>query len=474
MPQSVDPASLAQPAWSAWLIDTLRRPVARQDRERAAVHLMDWLACAHLGRAGDAGHALARWAVKQPTGSAWACGHTGLQPADAARMNGSLSSAHELDDVHREAVVHPGDTVIPAALAMAQREGSSADELLDALVIGYEAGIRMSLLAGRAHYRHWYSTATTGVFASAMACAHLLHLSPRQQQHALALAGMQASGVWQCRMEPGVAKQMATGHSAQAGLVAADLAAAGAAGPASILEGEHGWLQATGSLVEGLADPVSAQRHLQAGSTAPWLMHAVSFKPWPACRHVHPAIGCALKAHALGLAPQQIARLSLVTYAVALTFADQPMPTTPYAARFSLQHAVAWALCHGDFWLEASTPAGWSDPVCAALRACVQLSCGPEHEQRYPQRFSASLTVHMQDGSTHVCEEDSAWGDPEQPMSIADLQAKAHRMLVDVGVRDHDARALIAHCLALPGSGDLAPWWARLQALPQAQDVFIG
>jgi 2-methylcitrate dehydratase PrpD len=275
-------------------------------------------------------------------------------------------------------------------------------------------------------------------------------------------------------MEPGVAKQMATGHSAQAGLVAADLAAAGAAGPASILEGEHGWLQATGSLADGLVDPVSAQRHLQAEPAAPWLLQSVSFKPWPACRHVHPAIGCALKAHALGLAPQQVLRLSLATYAVALTFADQPAPTTPYGARFSLQHAVAWALCYGDFWLEASAPAGWADPACAALRARVQLSCASEHEQRYPQRFSASLTVHMQDGSTHVCEEDSAWGDPEQPMSIADLQAKAHRMLVDVGVRDHDARALIAHCLALPGSGDLAPWWARLQALPQAQDVFIG
>jgi hypothetical protein len=143
--------------------------------------------------------------------------------------------------------------------------------------------------------------------------------------HALALAGMQAAGVGQCRMELGPAKQVAAGHAAQAGLAAAQLAAAGVTGPLSILEGAHGWLQAIGSV----CDEASVRQHLIAPAEEPWRMHEVSVKPWPACRHVHPTIACALQAHAL-----------------------------------------AWALCHGDFTLAASGAShGREDAACAGLRA---------------------------------------------------------------------------------------------------------
>ncbi len=449
------------PSWSGWLVQSLQRPVTEADRARAAHHLVDWLACAYLGRASETGQVMAQWAARQAPGPAWACGHTGLHPAESARFNGSLGSLHELDDVHREAVVHPGDTVIPAALAIAQREACSARDLLDAIVVGYEAGIRLGLLAGTAHYQHWYSTATTGAFASAVACARLLRLPTEALQQALALAGMQASGVWQCRLEPGVAKQVATGHAAQAGLVAADLAAAGATGPRAILEGEHGWLRATGVT----PDPQAAQRHLQAAPDASWLLQTVSFKPWPACRHVHPAIACALQAHAKGLQPQAVRRIELATYGVAIAFADQPSPATPHEARFSLQHAVAWALCHGDFWLNASAPPAWQEPACAALRQRVEVSCGPLQEARYPGRFSARLAVHLEDGTVQVFEEDSALGDPEQPMTPGQLHAKAHRMLVDAGLPRTDAQGLIEQGLNLPAQEGLQDWWRRLQAL---------
>ncbi len=448
------------PSWSAWLVESLQRPISDTDRTRAARHLMDWLACAHLGRVSEVGQAMARWADRQPAGPIWVCGHAGLQAGDAARFNGSLGSVHELDDVHREAVVHPGDTVIPAALAVAQREGSRADELLDALVVGYEAGIRLGLLAGTAHYAHWYSTATTGVFASAMACARLLRLAPPTWQHALALAGMQASGVWQCRVEPGLAKQAATGHAAQAGLAAADLAAAGVTGPLAILEGEHGWLRASGRLPEA----ETARQHLQAVPGAEWALHTVSFKPWPACRHVHPAIGCALRARANGVQPEQVRRLELATYGVALSFADQPAPATPHEARFSLQHALAWALREGDFWLDASRPAALADPACQALRDRVRVRCGPAQEARYPQRFSAHLTVHLEDGTIREFEEDSAWGDPEHPMPPASLRDKADRMLADAGMPEDRAAALVTQCLQLPEQVSLLPWWSCLQA----------
>lgn len=451
-------------AWSGWLVQALTRPIGAADRQRAALHLIDWLGCAHLGQAAPEAQPLRRWADRCPPGPLWACGRGGLHAGDAARFHGSLGSLHELDDVHREAVVHAGDTVVPAALALAQREGCDADALLDALVVGYEAGIRLGLLAGTAHYRHWYSSATTGAMASAMACARLLHLAPAPTAHALALAGMQSAGLWQARLEPGLAKQVATGHAAQAGLTAAELAAAGACGPLAILEGAHGWLQATGSA----CSDDHARQCLQPQPDAPWLMHAVSFKPWAACRHVHPAIACALQAHARGVDAAQIEHAELQTYATALAFADQPQPHSAHQARFSLQHAVAWALRHGDFNLQASDPAqGLADAHCAALRARVRVGLHADHDRDYPRRFGASLVLQLRTGERLTLRQDHAPGDPEAPLSVQAVCDKARGLLVSAGLPAAAAQDLVSHALALPGSGDLAPWWRRLQAAAQ-------
>jgi 2-methylcitrate dehydratase PrpD len=459
---------LAPPTpWSEWLVAALRRPIRLHDRQRAALQLIDWMACAHLGQTTELGDVLRRWAAKQAPGPIWVCGHSGLQAAEAARWNGNLGSSHEMDDVHREAVVHAGDTVIPAALAMAQRENASAEALLDAVVVGYETGIVLGLLSGPSHYAQWYSTATTGVFASAMACARLLKLDASQTQHALALAGMQAAGVWQCRLEPGLAKQMATGHSAQAGLVAADLAAAGMAGPLSILEGPLGWLKATG----GNLDAARAHALLQTPPERAWRVHEVSFKPWPACRHVHPAIECALKLHAQGIDPEQIKHMRLDTYAVALAFADQPCPQTPLQGKFSLQHGVAWVLHHGDFGLEATAPEALVDPLCSALRERITLACGPAQDQAYPQSFGAQLQLQMANGTQHNSEVVNVLGDPENPLSPDQVMAKAAQLLQASGWDMAQVELLIGLVGALPQAQALGPLWDSLQAGRQPQNV---
>jgi 2-methylcitrate dehydratase PrpD len=300
-----------------------------------------------------------------------------------------------------------------------------------------------------------------------MACARLLKLDASQTQHALALAGMQAAGVWQCRLEPGLAKQMATGHSAQAGLVAADLAAAGMAGPLSILEGPLGWLKATG----GNLDAARAHALLQTPPERAWRVHEVSFKPWPACRHVHPAIECALKLHAQGIDPEQIKHMRLDTYAVALAFADQPCPQTPLQGKFSLQHGVAWVLHHGDFGLEATAPEALVDPLCSALRERITLACGPAQDQAYPQSFGAQLQLQMANGTQHNSEVVNVLGDPENPLSPDQVMAKAAQLLQASGWDMAQVELLIGLVGALPQAQALGPLWDSLQAGRQSQKV---
>jgi 2-methylcitrate dehydratase PrpD len=300
-----------------------------------------------------------------------------------------------------------------------------------------------------------------------MASASLLKLDATQTQHALALAGMQSAGVWQCRLEPGLAKQMAAGHSAQAGLVAADMAAAGMTGPLSILEGPLGWLKATG----GNLDAVRAQALLQTPAEHTWRVHEVSFKPWPACRHVHPAIECALQLHAQGLDPDQIASIRLETYSVALSFADQPHPQTALQGKFSLQHGVAWSLRHGGFGLEATGPAALAEPAYAALRERVTLVCGLAQDQAYPQSFGARLQLQMANGSHHSSEVVNVLGDPENPLSPEQVRAKAAQLLHASGWGLAQAEHLIGLVGALPQTQALGPLWDSLQAGRQPQKV---
>jgi 2-methylcitrate dehydratase PrpD len=450
--------SSTETAWSEWLVKAISRPISQKDRERAALQVVDWMGCSHLGQSTELGDSLRRWGSRQPAGSIWVCGYTGLYAPDAARWNANLGSVHEMDDVHREAVVHAGDIVIPAALAISQRETASAEALLNAVVIGYETAILLGLLSGREHYDHWYSTATAGVFASAMSSAHLLGLTASETQSALGLAGMQAAGVWQCRLEPGYSKQFSAGQSAHSGIVAAEMALSGVTGPLAILEGELGWLKATGVSL----DVTRAEEILKPGIEYPWRIHEVSFKPWSACRHVHPAIECGLELHAQGIRPEEIEHIQLETYEVAMLFADNPFPATESEGRFSLQHCLAWALFRGTFDLDATKPEALRDSGCQRLSARMAVCLGDEENAAYPTSFGAKVTVRTFDGRTRSSKVTNVLGDPESPISEERLFRKAHSMIRYGGFTDAYADAVMNHLLELSSTRSLSLLWRLL------------
>ena len=121
----------------------LVRPVDAAARRRARRAVLDWAGCAVIGAATETGRAFARLAAGGAAGPSRVLG-AGRAPArDAAFTNGAYGNIYEMDDVDRQAVLHPGPVVIPAALAMAEALGSGPDALLDAVVRGYEAMVRL-------------------------------------------------------------------------------------------------------------------------------------------------------------------------------------------------------------------------------------------------------------------------------------------------------------------------------------------
>lgn len=122
---------------TAELVHLLRRPVAAADRARAALHVVDWLGCAAAGAASATGARFRAAAAASSAGPARVVLGGRLAPRDAAFANGAFGNVLEMDDVHREVVLHPGPVVVPAVLALGAAQGSSGAAVLDALVRGY-------------------------------------------------------------------------------------------------------------------------------------------------------------------------------------------------------------------------------------------------------------------------------------------------------------------------------------------------
>lgn len=406
------------------LADRVARPVSPLARERASLHLIDWVGCALAGRAAPAARILREEHDPGPSGLAFAWG--------------GLGNILEMDDVDKRATLHPGPSIIPAVLALARHIQAPADDILDAIVAGYEATIRLGRAAGTGHYAFWHSTATCGPIGAAAACGRLLGLGSKSMAQALALATSQSSGFWQTRHEPdSMGKQLHTAHAARAGLDSARLAALGFQGPLSVLEGPQGFFAAT--------CPQSDPSDVLADYEHAWLIEEVSFKPWPACRHTHAAINAALLIEAELPPIETIDTIRIRTYPDALAFCDKPAPSSTIEAKFSLQHSVAVSLMKGTPRLEDFEPAMIQNEAVRTLRGKVLVESGEPFASAYPRRFGAEVEVTASGALPFhkVRAVPDALGDPENPLTKAQIESKARALMGHAGLSPSVAEALI-------------------------------
>jgi len=227
-----------------------------------------------------------------------------------------------------------------------------------------------------------------------MAVAALLHLEPSATVHALGNAGTQSSGLWQFLEAGTMTKHLHAGRAAEAGVLAADLAQFGFTGPPTILEGAKGWFTAT--------CPDADPRAITRDPDSPWQLLQTSIKPWPSCRHTHPAIDAALELRH-NIVTGTIERVEVETYAAALEVCDRPSPRNDYEAKFSLQHCVAAALTRGTVDFTA-----FAEPTrveLAELRDRVTVRVAEPYASAYPLTLRLGLSLGLGECSNG----DGAW-----------------------------------------------------------------
>src|SRR5438105_12779732 len=336
------------------LIDTIAEsgahPIPATARTVARHCLLDWFGCAIAGSRERLSEIMLREVVPLDAGDATLvgrCERTGM--LTAALVNGAMSHALDFDDTHTLMSGHPSVPVMPAVLAVAERDRIAGDALIAAIVTGVEVECRLGALLNPGHYdAGFHATGTLGTFGAAAAVGQLLGLDRPQQTHALALAGTQAAG-----LKSGfgtMAKPLHAGRAAQNGLLSALLARGGFTGNPRIIETEQGFAR-----THAAPDiDVSCLDQLRGR----FLITDTLFKYHASCYLTHAAIDAALKLRRdNGFAPGDIDAVEVRASAGCRGVCDIAEPTTGLEGKFSLRVTTAMALLGDD----TSDPATFND-----------------------------------------------------------------------------------------------------------------
>jgi 2-methylcitrate dehydratase PrpD len=265
--------------------------------EAAKCKLLDAYGCGLAAVALGECSAVLRWAARTGgDGDALVTG-SGLRAAEAALATGTLIHALDFDDTHPESLCHVTAVVGTAAVVAGQAVGATGAQVLVAQVAGSEAVARLGAVAsGDWHERGIHPTAACGVFGATLAAGKLMGLDAETLASALGLAGSTSSGLFEYLADGSQTKPFHAGWAAHAGILAAELAAAGLRGPATVVEGRFGLFGAL------LAQDRAADVHAQLADLGErWETTRIAIKPYPTCHFTHAAIEAAAALAAAGV-----------------------------------------------------------------------------------------------------------------------------------------------------------------------------
>ena len=400
----------------------------------------------------------------------------------AALLNGAASHVLEMDDLHNASIYHPGTCIFPAALAVAEVESAGPRAFLTASVAGYEVSLRIGEALGPEHYRYFHTTGTAGSFGAAVAAGHLLGLDADGMLSALGNAGTQAAGLWQFLSDGTMSKQLHPAKAAFNGVLSAYLAREGFTGTAEVLLGEKGLLQATtsvedpaeedtlrrrqrGLLLEGLEkDPDSGSGYRFVAFKTP----DVSIKYHASCRHTHPSVDALLLVMSEHrLRPDDVATVRAHVNSAAFDLLKDVVPSSPWAAKFSLPFCLAQAALTGRLQVDSFTEAALTEPDVVDLMAKVTFEVDPTLDTGYPRRWAAVVDVETASGAKLQARVDAPKGDPSNPLSAEELQDK-FRTLATRTLEEESAERLRVR---LEGLEELASMAGLLQDMTPAERV---
>lgn len=356
-------------------------------------------------------------------GRATAIGHArALGPYDAALINGTAAHGEDYDDTFEGGPVHAGAVVVPAVLAIAEHAGLSGREVVAGIAVGCEVMCRMGLVAPQAtHKACFHPTAVFGAPAAAAAVGTALGLSPEQIMHAIATSGSLASGIIEYLADGSWTKRLHAGQAAQSGIRAALVARSGFIGPATVLEGHHGFYRAFAPSKTPDFAPLLAD----LGSR--WVTEDIAFKPYACGTMTQPYIDCGIALARQGVRPDDIVSMVCEVGEGTVHRLWEPLalkqnPPNGYAGKFSTPYCIAIGMIDGRAGLGQFTDERVLDPAVRALAAKVSFVIDPNNP--YPKSFTGHIRATLKDGSVREVSQPHMRGGAHEPLSAGDITDK--------------------------------------------------
>jgi 2-methylcitrate dehydratase PrpD len=361
---------------------------------RAKECITDTVAAIICGSALPWSRIVIRYAERTgPAGKSHILGSGGaaVQANAAALANGALAHAFELDSLTRPgAGAHPGATVLPPALAVAQERGADGRDLIAAFVAGNEVMIRIGRATGHTNEaRGFHAPGTTGPFGAAIAVGHLLRLGPAAMANALGIAGSLAGGLLEfARGDGGMVKRLHLGRASEAGVLAASLAADGFEGPRTVLEGEFGFLKVFCTKWD--------ETELTHGLGEEFVVSSTVLKRYPCHATAHAAVKAVRDLQARhGFSGADVEAITVTGTARMVERHNILEPTDLMLAQYSIPFCVALALHREARDPESFDESALRDPPIRSL--CRRVRLVPEPGATHGG-MGSTVTITLADG----------------------------------------------------------------------------
>ena len=339
----------------------------------------------------------------------------------AAMCNAYLANAYDADDGHRMSRVHAGGVVIPGALAAAEMQDCSGGRLIEAIVAGYELGLRAGMASNLGDT--YFGSAFGGAFGATAAFGWILGLAPEQIIQALGITEMHAPnsmlmGWVASRQIPMIKEGM--GWAAASGVIAVLMAKAGITGTLTIFNGREPAVR-----LDRLGRDYEIERRY--------------YKPQPGCRWTHAPARILMNLLAEHhLTADDVASIEVRTFDKAAKL-DNPRPATMEDAQYSIPFVLGSILAEGQFGPEQMRRDQLNCPRILNQAEKISLQVEPAFNKLYPALAKCAVVLKTQSGSVLCSDADTVQGDWDLPLSDDALKDKFvlfARNRLDAGQRE--------------------------------------
>jgi len=412
---------------SAYMSEAAARSLPDEVIEKTKQHILDTLAAMISGSQLPPGRTALQFArayagreIATVVASDFLC-----SPTEAALANGMLAHADESDDSHSPSQSHPGCAVVPAALAAGEQFGVTGTHFLRAVALGYDIGPRFTVTLGGQRFEaesHWSTHSISPLFGAAAAASCAAGLSARQMRWMLGYAAQQSSGLGAWNRDTQHIQKAFTfgGMTARNGVTSALLVQAGWTGVEDILSGKDNFFLAYNPNADpaGLIDKLGERYDVTR----------TNIKKWPVGSPIQAVLDALeILRRRRPYEPAEVQRVS-----IRLATDEAAIVNNREIPDICMQHMAAIMLLDKTVtFVSAHDTTRLKDPATLRERAKIQLIPNEELERLMPLRV-AIVEMDLADGAHLMERVDNVRGTPENPMTRAEVVAKATDLIAPV------------------------------------------